>query len=128
MAKAMDTGEPQYIGKDPKDGKDVYVEPPYGAGPGYSGVGGRANYNTGHGIGGPVFARGYGQGHEGHEYQGYNPYGPQGPYANPNARFLRPAAPYRRPYGGGYGGGMGLPIMGGLAGGMLLGGALGGGF
>ncbi|KAL8720937.1 MAG: hypothetical protein Q9225_002264 [Loekoesia sp. 1 TL-2023] len=58
---------------------------------------------------------------------GYNPY-TQGVYANPNARFIRPANPYGRPYGRGYGGGYGLPLAGGLMGGMLLGGMMGGAF
>ncbi|KAI4230728.1 MAG: hypothetical protein LQ349_006076 [Xanthoria aureola] len=62
-----------------------------------------------------------------HRSPGYNPY-THGPYANPNARFLRPAQPYGRPYGRGYGGGYGLPLAGGLMGGMLLGGMMGGGF
>ncbi|KAL8848399.1 MAG: hypothetical protein Q9221_006598 [Calogaya cf. arnoldii] len=60
-----------------------------------------------------------------HRSAGYNPY-TQGPYANPNARFLRPAQPYGRPYGRGYGGGYGLPLAGGLMGGMMLGGMIGG--
>jgi hypothetical protein len=76
-----------------KDGKDVYIEPP---GANYSGYG----------------AQSY----------GYNPYS-QGPYANPNATFLRPPAPYQRPYGYGYGGGYGMPLMG-MGTGMLLGGLL----
>ena len=98
MKRAYQTGEPQFLGKD-REGRDIYVEPP----------------------GGPDFA---GQ-HRGNVY--VNPYN-QGPYANPNARFIRPADPYYRPYGGGYGGGFGLPLAvgGGLAGGLLLGGALGG--
>lgn len=98
MQRAQMTGEPQLLGKD-RDGKDVYVEPPrnaYGGG-GYGGYGSSA--------------------------YGYNPY-TSGPYSNPNARFIRPAAPYGRPYGGYYGGGMGMPIAGGLLGGMLLGGLL----
>jgi hypothetical protein len=95
MARAMETGQPQFIGKD-KEGKDVYIEPPEGYGP----------------------AGGYGAGPGG--YVGYNPY-TQGPYANPNARFVRPQAPYSRPYYGGYGGGMGVPLgLGlGLGGGLL---------
>jgi hypothetical protein len=98
MSKAAQTGEPQFLGKD-RQGKDVYVEPPYGPGAGY----GR-----------------YGQG-----AYGYNPYA-QGPYANtnPNARFVRPPGPYSRPFGYGYGGGMGIgaaPLLG-LGGGLMLGG------
>lgn len=96
MKRAYETGQPQLIGKD-QQGKEIYVEPPGGYGA---------------------------QGYRGNELY-VNPYG-QGPYANPNARFVRPAGPYSRPYGGGYGGGYGLPIAGGLAGGLLLGGLLGG--
>ncbi|KAL8696529.1 MAG: hypothetical protein Q9201_007614 [Fulgogasparrea decipioides] len=88
MVNAMNTGQPQFIGKD-RDGRDLYIEPPQS---------------------GRMPPGGY----------GYNPY-TQGPYANPNARFLRPANPYQRPYGGGFGGGYGLPLLGGLAGGLLLG-------
>ncbi|KAK4556452.1 hypothetical protein LTR86_006596 [Recurvomyces mirabilis] len=104
MARAAQTGQPQLLGKD-KDGKDVYIEPPAYAGGG-----------------------GYGGGY------GYNPYGSGGVYSTPNARYIRPSAPYGRPYGGGFGGGYGLPLAlgGGLMGGMLLGdmamGGFGGGF
>jgi len=55
--------------------------------------------------------------------RGYNPYA-NGVYTNPNARFIRPDYPYRRPYGYGYGGGYGFPLMGGLLGGAMLGGLL----
>lgn len=103
MAKAMETGQPQPIGRD-KDGHDLFIEPPQGPG----------DTNAGY--------AGYGQ--QG-SYRGYNPYS-QGPYANPNARFIRPEYPYARPYGYGYGGGMGMPLMGGMMGGMMLGGMLGG--
>lgn len=104
LSKAVETGQPQLLGKD-RDGKDIYVEPPAGPGPGYGGYGGG----------------GY----------GYNPYS-QGPYSapystgsyGPNARYIRPSYPYSRPYGGGFGGGYGMPMMGGLMGGMLLGGLL----
>lgn len=107
MSRAMQTGEPQLIGKD-RDGKDVYIEPPSGQGYGYDPRG--------------SFGGGGGYGYGGNGY-GYNPYN-QGPYANANARFIRPQNPYARPYGGGYGGGLGLPLLGGLAGGALLGGLL----
>lgn len=95
MSKAAQTGVPQFLGKD-REGKEVYIEPPYGAGGGYGG---------------------YGQG-----AYGYNPYS-QGPYANPNARFIRPQDPYNRPYGYGYGGGLGVGTgsLLGLGGGLLLG-------
>ena len=91
MSRAMQTGQPQFLGKD-RQGKDVYVQPP----------------NT-------MMQGGY---------PGSGGYGSV--YANPNARYVRPAYPYSRPYGYGYGGGLGLPLAGGLAGGLLLGGALGG--
>lgn len=96
MSQAMQTGQPQYLGKD-HQGKDVYIAPPEGMDAGYSTYNGRM----------------------------VNPYA-QGPYTNPNARFIRPQVGYQRPYGYGYGGGYGLPLAGGLAGGMLLGGMLGG--
>jgi hypothetical protein len=96
MAKAMETGQPQLIGKD-KEGRDLYIEPP------------TDYYGDGYG--------GYGPGG-----YGYNPYS-QGPYANPNARFIRPQNPYNRPYYGGYGGGLGVPL--GLGAGLLAGGLLG---
>lgn len=78
FARAMETGQPQYLGKD-STGRDVYIESPYG----------------------PSAPDGA---------YGYNPYA-QGPYANRNARFVRPQAPYGRPYGYGYGGGYGFPIV-----------------
>ena len=99
MVKAIQTGQPQLVGKD-RDGRDVYIEPPQQ--PGYG-------YNMPQGA------------------YGYNPY-QAGLYARPNARYVRPAYPYGRPYGGGYGGGVGLPLMGGMMGGMMLGGLLGAGF
>jgi hypothetical protein len=114
MAQAMETGEPQLVGKD-KDGRNIYIEPP-NAGPGYGGYGGNA------------YA--YNPGREG-------PFAGGGAYADPNARFIRPNYPYERPYGGGYGypygrgygygyggGGFGLPLATGLLGGALLGGLL----
>jgi hypothetical protein len=98
MSKAAQTGVPQFLGKD-GNGKDVFIEPPYGPGGRYDG---------------------YSQG-----AYGYNPYS-QGPYANPNARFVRPPNPYNRPYGYGYGGGLGVggASLLGLGGGLLLGGLL----
>jgi hypothetical protein len=109
MAKAIETGQPQLLGKD-KQGKDVYIEPPpqgmgYGMGGGMGGMGG---YGMGGGYPGRM---GYGGGGYG---WGAGPYGP-------NSMMLRPNVGYGRPYGGGYGGGMGLPLVGGLAGGALLG-------
>ncbi|PBP19984.1 hypothetical protein BUE80_DR009215 [Diplocarpon rosae] len=101
MSRALETGEPQLLGKD-RDGKDVYIEPPQMP-RGYGGYG----------------AGGY----------GYNPY-MQGPFGMGGGvgmggmRYARPVGPYARPYGGGYGGGLGAPLLGGLAGGALLGGLL----
>ena len=101
MARAVQTGEPQHIGKDSR-GRDIYIEPPRYPAPG----------RAGHAVPGDAF--------------GFSPYGAGGMYSAPG--FVRPGYPYARPvrrgYGGGYGGGMGLPLVGGLAGGMLLGGAL----
>lgn len=98
MTRAMQTGQPQYLGKD-RDGKDVYIEPP--APP-------------------PQFG-GYPGGRYGGGGYGYSPWGgPGGPgiYNAPNARYIRPQGPYSR---GGSGMGMPLAIGGGLLGGLLLG-------
>lgn len=102
MARAMETGQPQKVGRD-SQGHDIYVEPPRGPG------------NTTYGYPGTP------------NYRGYNPY-QHGVYTDPNARFVRPQGAYGRPYGAGYGGGYGLPLAGGLAGGLLFGSLLGGGF
>lgn len=104
MQRAMETGQPQLLGKD-RDGKDVYIEPPapvqpYGGGM-YGGFGGR--------LGGGMYENSY----------RHNPYGGDGIYTTPNARYIRPQGPYGRPYGSGYGGGYGLPIAAGLGGGLL---------
>lgn len=111
MQRAMDTSQPQLIGKD-KEGRDVLITPPGGArDPNAYGPGVRLidPFDQGYGYGG-----GYGGGYPGSRYGGgYGPYG-------------RPGYGYSRPYGYGYGGGLGLPLAGGLAGGLLLGGALGG--
>jgi len=100
MNKAIETGQPQLIGKDAQ-GHDLYLEPPEQQGGGYG------------------MRPGNGQ---------YNPYA-SGPYQNPNARFLKPDYGYNRPYGGGFGMGYGMPLMlgmGGLGGGLMLGGMMGG--
>ncbi|KAG9244682.1 hypothetical protein BJ878DRAFT_57209 [Calycina marina] len=65
MSKAMQTGEPQLIGKD-KAGKEVYIEPPQGMG------GSSRNY-----------------GGNGYVISPYR----QGGYAHPNARYIRPQVP-----------------------------------
>lgn len=96
MSRAMQTGQPQFIGKG-KDGRDLFIEPPQGMGYGQGGYGGRGAMGM-----------------------GFNPY-QQGVYSTPNAMYIRPQYPYSRPYGGGYGGGFGLPLAGGLMGGLLLG-------
>lgn len=106
MAKAAQTGEPQLIGKD-KDGRDVYMEPPFGR---HGGRGGMI------GGGGPY----PGQGGVGHGGMGYNPY-QNGVYGAPNARYIRPQNPYNRRPGYGYGGGLGLPLGLGIGGGLLAG-------
>lgn len=113
MAKALETGEPQPIGKD-REGKELYISPPK-PGTGYArGYGGGLGMG---GLGNP-----------------YNPYA-SGMYAAPGM-YARPGYAYSRPmYGGGYGcgpygrrgyggGGMGMPIA--LGGGLLAGGLLGG--
>lgn len=112
LQKAMQTGEPQYIGHD-KDGKEVYID----------------TSNSGP-TSGPMAGATYQDGRYGQQAYGVNPYH-SGPYSNPNARFIRPQQSYQRPYGSGYGGGYGLPLLGGLGGGLLLGdlmfGGMGGG-
>ncbi|MCJ1275416.1 hypothetical protein MMC21_003219 [Puttea exsequens] len=125
MTRAAQTGTPQFLGRDPHTGKDVYIEPPPQMMMGGAG-GGRGGYGGGH----PPGAYGYNPYQQG-PYAGGGGGRPDGGsgagvYADPNATFIRPAyarpvGPYSRPYGGGFGGGMGLPIAGGLLGGLLLG-------
>ncbi|KAL9122999.1 MAG: hypothetical protein Q9187_000437 [Circinaria calcarea] len=94
MSRAIETGQPQLVGRG-EDGKEIYIEPPmYGGGM----PPGAYRYNP------------YVQG----------PY----THTSGNAMYIRPAYPYSRPYGYGYGGGYGLPLAGGLLGGALLGGLL----
>lgn len=118
MVRAMQTGEPQFLGKDAQ-GRDVYIEAPGGPsrahGMGAGGVGGL-------GLGGTGGAGGMGMGMGGPGVR-YTPYA-HPMYADPNVRFVRPSGPYGRPYGYGYGGGMGAPVAAGILGGVLLGGAL----
>ncbi|KAI5272352.1 hypothetical protein E4T47_04446 [Aureobasidium subglaciale] len=107
MQKAVQTGEPQLIGKD-REGRDCYLTPPQGAqGSRYS----QPNVRTINPFGPPMGGGMMGGGMYGRPMGGYGMYG-------------RPAYGYSRPYGYGYGGGLGLPMMGGLAGGMLLGGLM----
>lgn len=114
MTKALQTGEPQPIGKNEK-GEELYISPPKGGQNPYAG-----GYGGGMGMGG------FGN--------PYNPYA-SGMYASPGM-YARPGYAYGRPmygrpmYGGGYGygrrpgGGMGMPLA--LGGGLLAGGLLGG--
>lgn len=106
MIKAVETGEPQLIGKD-RDGKEVYVQPP----PQY----GSSSYGGGGALGGRSM---------------FNPYS-SGIYSAPSSRYARPAGPYGRPRGYGYGGGYGMPLGlglgGGLLGGVLIGDMMSGG-
>ena len=94
MAQAAQTGQPQFIGKD-RSGKDVYVEPPQGAGP-------------------PNGAHGY------NPYQ-QGPYAnPNATFIRPQYPYSRP---YGGGYGGGYGLPLAGGMMGGLLmGDMMMGG------
>lgn len=114
MSRAMETGEPQLLGRD-RNGKEVYIEPPQMR-QGYRYGGGGYGYNPfASGVYGYPGAMGMGMGGGGVSMMGGG-FGPQ--------RYARPAYPYSRPYGGGYGGGFGMPLLGGLAGGAVLGGLL----
>lgn len=118
MAKALETGKPQLIGRD-RDGQDVYLEPPQ-----YSGS---SQYPGGYGYN-PYRARGLGGGFGGPMGGGMYGGGYGGGMFAPPGMYRRPGMAYGRPYGRGYGGGYGMPLAlgGGLMGGMMLGGALGG--
>lgn len=107
MNKALQTGEPQLIGRD-RDGQDVWLQPPQ--------YRGSSQYPGGYGVS-PYGSGGMG-GFGGGMYGG-------GMYAPPGM-YRRPGMPYGRPYGRGYGGGYGMPLAlgGGLLGGALLGGAM----
>lgn len=135
MSKAIQTGEPQLLGKD-KEGRDVYIESPNGP-PAPNGAHGHNPYTSGpYANPNARFIRpddpyagrmdpysGRMDAYGGARYQGSGmgryPGGGMGPYS-------RPVGPYNRPYGYGYGGGYGLPLMmgGGLMGGMMLGGLM----
>jgi hypothetical protein len=112
MQKAVQTGQPQLIGKD-RQGRDCYLTPPQGAQSQQQNVRMINPFGSpmGGGYGGGMYGGGMGYG------GGYGGGGMYGPYA-------RPAYGYARPYGYGYGGGLGMPLLGGLAGGALLGGLL----
>jgi hypothetical protein len=120
MQKAVQTGQPQLIGKD-REGRDCYLTPPQGAqsqqqnvrminpfGSSMGGGMGGGMYGGRPMMGGGMMGGGYGGGYGGGGGYGYG----------------RPAYGYARPYGYGYGGGLGLPLIGGLAGGAMLGGLL----
>ena len=99
MSRAVQTGEPQYVGKG-KDGKDIYIEPPQGMGPPRGGYG----YNP------------YMQG----------PYAnPNATFVRPQYPYSRP---YGGGYGGGYGLPLAGGLMGGLLLGDMMMGGMGGGF
>lgn len=116
MRKAIQTGEPQLLGKD-RQGKDVYIEPPRHTAGYYpsSGIAGAGTTRLG-----MYPAGGY----------GYNPFMPGGgpfgpsPYATGMGAYGRPGMPYNRGYARGYGGGAGLPLAMGLGGGLMLGGLM----
>lgn len=104
---AVETGEPQLLGKD-GEGREVWVEPPQGA----PGLRGRPNayvvnpWNRGGYFGGPP-----------------------GMMAGPGNMYARPVGPYSRPYGRGgngygYGGGLGMAPLLGLGVGLGVGGLL----
>ncbi|KAI9819282.1 MAG: hypothetical protein M1827_007439 [Pycnora praestabilis] len=98
MSKAVETGQPQFIGKG-RDGKDVFIEPPNGP-------------NL------PQGARGYNPYTQG-------PYAnPNATFIRPQYAYSRP---YGYGYGGGYGLPLAGGMAGGLMGGMLLGDMMGGG-
>lgn len=118
MDKALQTGQPQLIGRD-RDGQDVWLQPPqYRGSSHYPGGYGVSPYGSGGmgGIPGGMYGRGmYGPGYGG------GMFAPPGMYARPGMPYGRP---YRRGYGGAGGYGMPLAIGGGLLGGALLGGAM----
>ncbi|KAI3397429.1 hypothetical protein diail_10760 [Diaporthe ilicicola] len=107
IARAVETGEPQLLGKNP-EGKEVWVEPPQGA----PGLRGRSNaYCVNPWDRGGYFG------------------GPPGMMAGPGNMYARPAGPYSRPYGRGgygygYGGGLGMAPLLGLGVGLGVGGLL----
>ena len=96
MSKALETGQPQLIGKD-KQGQDVYLQPPK-----YSG-----GYSNGYGV------DPYGRG----PYSGYNQR-----YMSPAGNYGRP---YGYGYGGGYGLPLMGGLAGGMLMGSMLGGGMG---
>ena len=99
MSRAAQTGQPQFIGKD-RNGKDVYIEPPQGAGP-------------------PQGAYGY------NPYQ-QGPYAnPNATFIRPQYPYSRP---YGGGYGGGFGLPLAGGLMGGLLLGDMMGGGMMGGF
>lgn len=100
MSRAIETGQPQLLGKD-SDGKDLYIEPPQG--PGMQGRGGYG-YNP---------------------YQQGVYSTPNARYIRPQSAYGRP---YGRGYGGGYGLPLMGGMMGGMLMGDMMFGGMGGGF
>ncbi|KAI7787360.1 hypothetical protein LA080_016435 [Diaporthe eres] len=107
VARAVETGEPQLLGRDGQD-REVWIEPPQGA----PGLRGNPNarlvnpWNTGGYFGGPP-----------------------GMMAGPGNMYSRPVGPYSRPYGRGgygygYGGGLGMAPLLGLGVGLGVGGLM----
>jgi len=100
MVLAQQTGQPQFIGKDPRTGQDTFIEPPNGPRP----PGGAQGYNP------------YAQG----------PFAnPNNRFVRPRDPYSRP---YGGGYGGGYGLPLAGGLVGGLLLGDALGGGFGGGF
>ena len=99
MSMAMQTGQPQPIGKD-RNGKEVYIEPPNGV----NMLPGAYGYNPY--VNGPYTH-------------------PSATFVRPRHPYGRP---YGGGYGGGYGLPLAGGLAGGLMGGMLLGDMMGGGF
>ena len=100
MAEASRTGQPQFIGKDPKTGKDTYLEPPNGP----------------RSLPGANRVNPYAQG----------PYtNPNARFVRPRDPYSRP---YGGGYGGGYGLPLAGGLVGGLLLGDALGGGFGGDF
>ena len=102
MVEASRTGQPQFIGKDPRTGQDLYLEPPNGPQP-------------------PPGANGFNPYAQG-------PYAnPNAKFLRPRDPYSRP---YGGGYGGGYGLPLAGGLMGGLLLGdmMMMGGGFGGGF
>jgi hypothetical protein len=98
MQRAVETGQPQHVGKD-KNGKDIYIEPPEGA-------------------------QGLPQGAYGYNPYTQGPYAnPNATFIRPQYQYSRP---YGGGYGGGYGLPLAGGLMGGLLLGDMMGMGMGG--